>query len=180
MLRAYDDTSRFKTNLGSVSTIMTLGCGIAIRVYMDGVIGASLHTGLAADADTGVKIDDTIISLIHGCNRANPRAWRIGAMVAASDLKMTAGVWKSACFYVLDPGTIDTQRHFILALASGRASVAPDTLAIIDNEAVVHKVLLPRCDTWVVKELFSFSTELVGGIGARRLDARPEQSCPVD
>jgi hypothetical protein len=78
-------------------------------------------------------------------------------MVAARDLKMAAGVRECALLYVLDPGTVDAQRHFILAFASGRASVTPNTLAIVDDEAVVHKVLLPRRDTRMVFGLFLLS-----------------------
>jgi hypothetical protein len=72
---------------------------------------------------------------------------------------MTAGVGESARFYIFDPGAIDTQRHFILAFTSGRASVTPNTLAIIDDEAVVHKFLLRRRDTRAVTTLSSFLIE---------------------
>jgi hypothetical protein len=136
---------------------------------MDGVIWAGLHTSLAADADTGVKVDDAVISLVHGRNRANTHAGWIGAMVTAGDLKVAAGVRESAGFYVFDPGTVDAQRHFIFAFTSGRASVTPNTLTIVDDEAVIHKVLLPRHNSRMVKGLFRLSTgEIVVGIQATK------------
>jgi hypothetical protein len=76
---------------------------------------------------------------------------------------MTAGVGEGTRFYIFDPGAVNTQRHFILAFTSGRASVTPNTLAIIDNEAVVHKFLLPRRDTRVVTDLFCLVDEEVDG-----------------
>jgi hypothetical protein len=60
---------------------------------------------------------------------------------------MTVGVGESASFHIFDPGAVNTQRHFILAFTSGRASVTPNTLAIVDDETVVHKFLLPRRNT---------------------------------
>jgi hypothetical protein len=68
-------------------------------------------------------------------------------MVTAGDLKMTAGIGESALLYILDPGPIDAKWHLILAFASGGTSVAPYALAIVNDEAVVHKVFLPRCET---------------------------------
>ena len=64
-------------------------------------------------------------------------------MVAAGDLKMAPVVGKDACFYIFDPGAINTQGHFIFAFTGGRTGVATNTLAIVDDEAVIHKSLLP-------------------------------------
>jgi hypothetical protein len=65
-------------------------------------------------------------------------------MITAGNLKMSAGVGVNACLYILDPGAIHAQGYFVFALAGSGAGVATNTLAIIDNEAVVHKVLLQK------------------------------------
>jgi hypothetical protein len=64
-------------------------------------------------------------------------------MVAAGDLKMAAIIGKGACFYIFNPGAIHTQRYFIFAFTSGGTGVATNTLAIVDDETVIHKFLLP-------------------------------------
>jgi hypothetical protein len=63
-------------------------------------------------------------------------------MITAGDLKMSASVGVKACLYIFDPGAIHAQGYFVFALASSGAGVATDTLAIVDDEAVIHKFLL--------------------------------------
>jgi hypothetical protein len=65
-------------------------------------------------------------------------------MVATSDLKMAASIGKASLLDIFHPGSVDTQRNLILALTCCRASVASNTLAIIDDETVVHKQALLR------------------------------------
>jgi hypothetical protein len=64
-------------------------------------------------------------------------------MITAGNLKMAPGIRVNACLNVLNPGAIHTQGHFVFALAGSRTGVATDTLAIVDDEAVIHKFLLP-------------------------------------
>jgi hypothetical protein len=59
-------------------------------------------------------------------------------MVAAGDLKVTPGVREAALLDILHPGAIDAQGDVVLSLAGDRAGVATDTLAVVDDEAVVH------------------------------------------
>jgi hypothetical protein len=63
-------------------------------------------------------------------------------MVAAGHLEITLAVGKLALFYILDPGAVDAERHFILRLAGGATGVATDAGLIIYNEAIVHSFLL--------------------------------------
>jgi hypothetical protein len=63
-------------------------------------------------------------------------------MVTAGNLEMAAAIGENARLHVLDPGAINAQRHFVFALTSRGAGVATNTLAIIDDEAVVHKIIL--------------------------------------
>jgi hypothetical protein len=65
-------------------------------------------------------------------------------MITAGNLKMPASVGVNACLYILDPGAVHAQGYFVFALAGSGAGVATDTLAIVDDEAVIHKFLLPK------------------------------------
>jgi hypothetical protein len=141
---ANHNTGGLQTQLGSVGAVVAFGGRIGVRVNINGIIRAGLHTSLAADADAGIEVDDAIFSLVHGRHRAYPYTGWVGTMVAAGDLKMAPVVGKDACFYIFDPGAINTQGHFIFAFTGGRTGVATNTLAIVNDEAVIHKFLLPR------------------------------------
>jgi hypothetical protein len=58
-------------------------------------------------------------------------------MIAARYLKVAAGIRIYTLFHIFNPGTINAQWHFILAFASGRASVAAYTFAIIYNKTKI-------------------------------------------
>jgi hypothetical protein len=118
---------------------VALGCGTVIGVHVDRVVGTGLHTSLAADAAFGIKIHDAIFTFVHRRDRANGYARRLLAMVAASDLEEPASVGIFALLNVLDPGAVHAQRHLVLGLAGDGASVAPNALAIIDDESVIHR-----------------------------------------
>jgi hypothetical protein len=64
-------------------------------------------------------------------------------MITAGNLKMSAGVGVNACLYILDPGAIHAQGYFVFALAGSGTGMATNTLAIVDDEAIIHKFLLP-------------------------------------
>ncbi len=59
-------------------------------------------------------------------------------MVAACDLKHAARVGEYALLNVLYPGPVHADRHLVFSLARHRAGVAPDALAVIDDESVFH------------------------------------------
>jgi hypothetical protein len=65
-------------------------------------------------------------------------------MVTAGDLEMAAAIGENARLHVLNPGAINAQRHLIFALTGSGASVATNTLAIIDDKTVVHKIILRK------------------------------------
>ncbi len=137
MFWANDDTSGFQPNVGAMGAIMAFGGCVCFGVDVDGVVGARLHARFAANADAVVEFDNAIITLVHRFCGADADAWRIGAMVAACDLKMTAGVWVAACFYVFDPGAVDAERDFVFAFAGGGAGVAADAFTVVDHKAVI-------------------------------------------
>jgi hypothetical protein len=72
-------------------------------------------------------------------------------VVTAGNLEVTAAVRKKACFHVFDPGAIDAQGHFVFTFTGSRTGVAPNALAIVDDEAVIHKFLLPFRDNVISK-----------------------------
>ena len=76
------------------------------------------------------------------------RAW-IRAMVAARNLKTAPRVWETALFDVLHRGAIHAQRNLAFGLAGNCAGVAADTLAVVDDEAVIQAMLL--CSSRQVK-----------------------------
>ena len=123
---------------------MAFGGRISFRIDINGVIRASLHTSLAANTNAGIKVDDAIFTLVHSCDRTYAGTWWIGTVVTARDLEVAACVGVDACFYVLNPGAINTQGYLIFTFAGCGTGVATNTLAIIDNEAVVHKVFLQK------------------------------------
>jgi hypothetical protein len=102
-----------------------------------------LHASLTADADPWIKINNTILPLVHGCDWTYAGARWIGTVITASYLKMTPGIWKDPSLNVFYPGTVDTERYLVFTLTGSRTGVATNTLAIVDDEAVIHKSLLP-------------------------------------
>lgn len=132
-----DHAGRFQADVGAVSAIVALGCRVGFRIDVDGVVRASLHAGFAADTDAAVEFDNTVGALVHGLCGADARAGRVGAMVAARDLKVTAGVWISPGFNRLYPRAVDAQGYLVLAFASGRTGVATDTFAVVDHKTVI-------------------------------------------
>ncbi len=100
-------TSRFQANVGPVRAVVALGRAVRFRIDVDGIVRAGLQAGLAANANSGVKLNDTIITLVHRGDRTNTHTGRIGTVVTASHLKKTAGIGKFAFFNIFNPGSAD-------------------------------------------------------------------------
>jgi hypothetical protein len=64
-------------------------------------------------------------------------------MVAPRDLKNSPRVGEHALFNVLHPRPVHSHWDLVFRLASYRARVAPDTLAIVDYKAVFHPLKRP-------------------------------------
>jgi len=137
VFRADNNAGRFQANVGAVGAVMAFGRRAIIGVNVDGVVGAGLHTRLAANADAVVELYDAVGALVHGLGGADTYAGRVGAMVAARHLKMAARIGIGPCFYVFNPGTIHAQRDFVFTFTGGRKGVAANTFAVVDEEAVV-------------------------------------------
>jgi len=118
---------------------------------MDCIVGAGLHAGLAANAPTGIKIDDAIVTRVQGRNGTDRNARGIGAVVAPHHAESTMRVGETSLLDVLDPGAVDANRCVVLGLASHSAGMTADTLSIIDDECVVHFDTADRILSYVVK-----------------------------
>ena len=138
VFRANHHAGRLKPDLGAVRAVVALGGRARVGVDVDRVVGAGLQARLAADAERRIEFDDAVGPLVHRRHRADAHAGRVGAVVAARHLEMAADVGIDAGLHVLDPGAVDAQRHLVLRLARGRAGMAADAFAVVDDEAVVH------------------------------------------
>jgi hypothetical protein len=98
-----------------------------------------LHTGFASNADVWIEINDAISPLVHCCYWADAYARWIGAVVTSRNLEMTARVGIDARIHILYPGTIHTEWYLVFTFAGSRTCVTTDTLAIVDDEAVIHR-----------------------------------------
>ena len=138
---ADDYTGRFQAKIGAVGAIVALGGGMGFRVHIDGVIGAGLHTSLAANADTAVELYNSIVPLVHGSHGANTDTGGIGAMIAARHLKKAARVGKLPFFDIFDPGPAYSERNFIFRLTGDTTGMTTNTSPIVDDKAKIHFTL---------------------------------------
>jgi hypothetical protein len=129
----------FQTDLSPVSAVMTFSRRLQIGINVNRIIWTGLHTGFAADADLWIKINNSIMPLVHGCNRTNADTGWIRTMIAARDLKMAPCIWVATCFHIFHPGPVNAQRNPVLTLAGSGTGMATDTLAIVNDETVIHK-----------------------------------------
>ena len=119
----HDNAGWLKTDVDSMRTVVTLRCRFGLRVDVDGVIRTGLQTRLASDAAVFVELHNPIVPLIHGGGWANTHARRIRAVIAARDLKAPARVGIGALLDRFHPGTIHSERNFVLTLARRGARV---------------------------------------------------------
>ena len=108
-----DDAGWLQIQLNAMGAEVTFCGRVGVGVDVDSVVGAGLHTGFAADADLWVKFNNAICALIHGCDWADTHAGRVGAMVAAGDLKVTSHIRIKPGFNIFYPSTVDAERNFI-------------------------------------------------------------------
>jgi hypothetical protein len=112
--------------------------GVGVRVDVQRVVRASLHTRLATDAAVAVEVHDAVVAPEQRGYRADRYARRVIAVVAAHHRKEAPRVGILAFLDVLDPGAKRSKWDFVFRFASYGASVAADALAMVDEEAVFH------------------------------------------
>ena len=140
MFGTNDHASRFQANIGAMGAVVAFGRRAAVRIDVDGVIRASLQTRFAANTDAVVELYNAIGPLVHRLGGADASAGRIGTMITAGYLEMTAHIGESAGLDILHPGAVDSQRHFVFTFAGGGAGVAANAFTIVDDEAVIFRV----------------------------------------
>jgi hypothetical protein len=87
-------------------TEIALRRGMSVWVNVEGIVGAGLHAGFAANADIGVKINDAIRAFVERRHRANSNTGSVFTMVAAEHSKVTSCIGEGAFFDVFHPGAV--------------------------------------------------------------------------
>ena len=143
MFGADNNTGRFESYIQTMSTESAFRGSVRFRIEIDRVVGAGLHAGFAADANGWIELDNTVITLIHRGDGADAHTGRVDAVVTARDLKAAAHIRVRARLNIFDPSTVHPKRHLVLRLARSRTSVTPDTLALVNEKAVIlcHEIL---------------------------------------
>ena len=136
--RADDGARGLESGVDAVRAVVALRGRVRVGIDVDRVVGARLHARLATDAHVLVELDDAVVALVHRRDRADADARRVCAMVAAGDLKRARDVGERPVLDVLHPRPMDAERHFVLALTRGAASMTADTSRVVDDEAVIH------------------------------------------
>ena len=111
--------------------------GFVVGVEIDGIVRASLHARFATDANGLIKFHDPIITFVHGRYRTNLDTRRVGAVIAAGDLKMTLALRVGAHFGVFHPGAVHAQRHIVFTFAGHRTGVTSDAGFVVDHKTKV-------------------------------------------
>src|SRR5579875_84633 len=143
MLRADNDAGWLQPNLGAVGAVVALGGSMRIGVDIERIVGAGLHTGLAADTAAGVEIDDAISPLVQSSGRTDSNARSIIAVIAAVDEKITARVGKLPLLDVLDPRPVDADGNVVFSFTGDCTGMATDTLALVDHKGVFGHQCFP-------------------------------------
>jgi hypothetical protein len=121
-----------------MGAIVALGCCVVVRIDVERIIRAGLHTGLATDASVVVKIDDSVIPGIKSLNWANLYTRSIGAMIAAHNREYPPCIRKFSLFNLFYVGSVDTNRHIVFTFTGGGACVTTDAFSVVNNKSVSH------------------------------------------
>lgn len=132
MFRTDDHAGGFESHIQTMRAEGAFRGGVGFGVEINRIIRTGLHTGFAADANAGVKLNDAIITLIHGRDGTDAHARRVDAMIAARHLKVAAHIGVRARFNIFDPCAIHANGHLILGLARGTARMTSDAFGLVD------------------------------------------------
>lgn len=138
VLGAHHDAGGLESEIYFMRAIVTFCSRAGFRIYIDGVIRASLHTGLASNADIRIEFHDAIVALVHGRNGTDTYTGRIGAVVAPRHLKRSGDIGILPGLYTFDPGALHAEGYLVLAFARGRAGMTPDTGIVVNQKTVIH------------------------------------------
>jgi len=122
-----------QADIDAVRAEVTFLSRMIFGIDEDGVVRTGGHTGLTADADRFVEVDDAVRALEHSGGRARSHARRVRALIAARDLMGSTHLWEHPHVHVLDVCPRDTYGDDVLRLARGSARMATDTASVVDN-----------------------------------------------
>jgi hypothetical protein len=140
MLRAHIDAGRLQAYVNPVRTVVALGSRVRVRVNVEGIIWAGLHTRLTADAPVIIEIHDSILARIEGLHGANLHAGRIRTVVTPEHGEDPPRIGKYALLRLFHPGPVYANGDIVFSFAGYRAGMAADALAVVNNESVLHPV----------------------------------------
>jgi hypothetical protein len=123
-----------------VRAVVTFFSRVSVRIDVERVIRASLHTGFAPYAAAAIEIDYAVVAFEKRRDRAYGHAGSVFAVVAPQDGKVSSRIRVLALLYVLHPGAKGAKRNFVFGFACDRTGMAPDTFAMIDYESVFHTI----------------------------------------
>ena len=161
------DARRFQTDIDAVRAVIAFRRRVVVRLHIKRVIRAGLRAGFAADTASAVEIDNAVVAREKRGNGADFDARRVGAVIAPHHRKKPSRVGESSLFDVFYPRSVNADWHFVFGFAGDRTGVTADTLAVIDDKTIVHKLfvllifasyygVLLRCLT-NTSELFRFT-----------------------
>jgi hypothetical protein len=111
-------------------------------VHIERVVRAGLRAGFAADTAARIEIYYPIRAREKRGYGTDFDARRVGTVIASHYRKKPARVGKLAFFDVFYPSSIDADRNFVFRFARYCAGVAADTLPVINNKTIVHKLFV--------------------------------------
>jgi hypothetical protein len=118
---------------------VAFGDGVLGGVDMNRIERARLDAGLTSDTPIVGDVHDSVRALVHGADRADVDARRVGTMVTAEDSKVAAHMGKLPHLDGLYPSAVHPERHVVLRFARRAAGVATDALGLVDDPPVIHR-----------------------------------------
>src|SRR5215510_14508446 len=111
------------------------------RINKNRIVRAGGHTGLAANANRFIEIDDAINALEHRSCRTSRDTGRVGALITSSHLVRATHLRKYAHVDVLHIGSGHADRYDVLGLACRRTCMTTDAPGMVDDLGPLHAVV---------------------------------------
>ena len=131
LLRADVNAGGVQSMIHAMGAEIAFGRRLCVRVNVDGIIGAGLGAGSAADASLFVEIYNAVLALKQGPHRTDVHAGRIFAMITSHNGKVTSRIRKNTLFDVFYPGSVYPDGDIMFGLTRHRAGMASDAFSII-------------------------------------------------
>jgi hypothetical protein len=129
-----------------MGAIITFRRRIGFRIDIQSIIRAGLHTGFTSNATITIKIHNAVSTGVKRGGWTYFHTRRIGAMVTAMDRKFTCAVRKLTFFDIFNVSAVYTDRNIKFAFTRYRTGMTANTLPVIYNKSVIHKILLECID----------------------------------